>query len=465
MTSIALPLSQSQTSTSTALPRSMMIGWGMGTLGPVIVVSATNALLLRFMTDFVGLGAALAASLIGFSKLYDAFADPSMGWLSDRTDSRWGRRRPYLLLGGALLAISMVVLFLVPPVEGDTARAVYMAVVLLFYATAYTVFNIPYMAMPAEMTTGYAQRTELMSWRVIAVGLSQIIAMFVGAALVDLFGGGAQGYRAMALVIAPIVLVSSIFCFAMTRDAPFTRRVETAGSFRMQVRSVLSNRPYLVLIGVKLLTLTSLSAQAVFPYFFQRILGVSNVYLGTYFAVASIALIASQPLWIALSRRLGKSRTYRVALIVFIGVCLSWLFVHAGDPLWTILLRAAINGLSGGGALLMGQSLLPDTMEYDYLRTGMRREGVFAGFYTTVEKLAAAGGIAIVGGILGAAGYVQSRGIDVAQPESALTAIRLVVALLPAGVTLLAILLLFGYRLTEEQLQRARAERSTLERR
>src|SRR5206468_6745137 len=89
------------------LPRAIMIGWGIGTLGPVIVLSATNALLLRFITDFVGLSAAVASALIGLSKLYDAFADPAMGWISDHTRSRAGRRRPYLLVGGALLAVSL----------------------------------------------------------------------------------------------------------------------------------------------------------------------------------------------------------------------------------------------------------------------------------------------------------------------------------------------------------------------
>lgn len=146
---------------ASTLSRTTMIGWGLGTLGPVMLVSSTNALLLRFMTDFVGLSAGLAAALIGLSKLYDAFADPTMGWLSDRTRSRWGRRRPYLLAGGALLALSMLALFWLPPLEGDTARTLYMGAVLIFYATAYTVFTIPYMAMPAEMSSSYHQRTEL----------------------------------------------------------------------------------------------------------------------------------------------------------------------------------------------------------------------------------------------------------------------------------------------------------------
>ena len=105
----------------------------------------------------------------------------------------------------------------------------------------------------------------------------------------------------------------------------------------------------------------------------------------------------------------------------------------------------------------MGQSLLPDTMEYDHLRTGLRREGVFAGFYTTVEKVAAALGIALVGAILAGAGYVQSRGVDTVQPDSALLAIRLVIALLPTAVSVAALLLLFAYPLSEAKLVALRA--------
>lgn len=438
------------------LSRRTMIGWGLGTLGPVIVLSASNALLLRFMTDYVGLSAGLASLLIGLSKLYDAFADPAMGWVSDNTQSRYGRRRPYILVGGLLLAISMFGLFWVPSLESDTARTFYMGGMLVFYATAYTVFNIPYMAMPAEMTSDYHHRTVLMSYRVMAVGMAQIIAMFMGTALVDTLGGGALGHTRMALVLAPVVMLSAILCFVMTRDAPFTVRVHTRSTILEQARSVLSNRPYIILIAVKLLTLMVLSAQSVFPFFFERILGVSNLYLGSYFAISAVALIAGQPVWIRLAKRLGKAKTYRLALALSLPISMSWLLAGAGEPTWAVFVRGAFNGFAAGGALLMGQSLLPDTMEYDHLRTGLRREGLFAGFYTTVEKVAAAAGISLVGAILSAAGYVQSRGVVVEQPESALLAIRLLISCLPAIVSLISLFLLFAYQLTPTTLDTMR---------
>jgi GPH family glycoside/pentoside/hexuronide:cation symporter len=326
----------------------------------------------------------------------------------------------------------------------------------MFYASAYTIFNIPYMSMPAEMTSESHQRSQLMSWRVIAVGLSQILAMFGGPLLVDALGGGATGHAMMALALAPIVILSSVACFALTSNAPFTQPVRTRMPTRTQVYWVVTNRPYLVLISVKLLTLSALSAQAVFPFFFERIMGASNSLLGAYFAVSSVVMIASQPAWLFVSRRLDKRWTYILALLLNVPVSLSWILAAPDDPTALIFVRAIFNGIGVGGALLMGQSMLPDTMEYDYLRTGMRREGIFAGFYTTVEKIAAAAGATIVGILLSAAGYIQSRGVGVVQPESALWAIRLIVACLPAALGFAGAVMMLSYNLSAARLDALR---------
>jgi GPH family glycoside/pentoside/hexuronide:cation symporter len=438
------------------LPLATMIGWGIGTLGPVTVLTATNALLLRFMTDFYGIGAGLAASLIAFSKIYDAFADAAMGFVSDRTQSRWGRRRPYLLLGGVLLAISILALFAPPQFASTGARETYMGAVLVFYATAYTVFNIPYLAMAAEMTNDYHERSQLMSWRVYAVGVSQIVASFAGPWVVTKFGGGGPAHVAMAAMMAPIVVGASIVCFRATRNAPSFPRDMVRVPVRTQLAAAATNRPFLVLIVVKFLTLSVLGVQSVFPYFFTRILGVGYAELGTYFLLMSLTLIFSAPLWLRVSRVLDKRATYWIALLLSVPLYLSWLVAAPGDPLWHVWLRACINGLSAGGALLMGQSLLPDTIEYDALRSGRRREGVYAGLYTTVEKLSGALGVAAVGAILSAAGYVASRGAGVVQPESALQAIRLLIALLPAGIGIAAALVLVAYPLSERRLMELR---------
>jgi glycoside/pentoside/hexuronide:cation symporter, GPH family len=437
------------------LPRSVCMGWGLGTLGPVTVLTATNVLLLRYLTDHVGIAAALASSLIAFSKILDAFLDPMMGWISDRTTAKAGRRRPYLILGGVLLAIAVVALFSIPRIDDYQLRGLYVGTVLVFYAIAYTVFNIPYLSMPAEMTTDYHERSYLMSFRVYAVGLSTIAASVLGPILLAKLGGGSTAYTVMALVFVPLIIGSAWWCFHATRIAPFSEKAEKSHyPVREQIRSVLSNQPFLILITIKFLTLMSLGVQAVFAFFFTYVLKLSDSYLGQYFLASSIAMIASQPLWLKLSRITGSKRnTYIIALVLSLPAFLSWLLAQPGEAALFVYLRAIVIGVAGGGAILMGQSLLPDTMEYDYRRTGLRREGIFAGFYTTVEKLSGALGVALVGAILSGAGYIQSQGVAVQQPQSAIDAIYLIMGLLPALISFFGIVALLFYRLTEEKLK------------
>ncbi|MET3762178.1 MFS transporter [Sphingomonas sp. UYEF23] len=435
-----------------ALDKRTMIAWGIGTLGPVTVLTATNALLLRFLTDFYGLAAGVAATLIAVSKFYDAFADVGMGVISDRTRSKMGRRRPYLVLGAVLLAISIVAIFAAPAFASETMRLVYMAAILVFYATAYTVFNVPYMAMPGEMTRTYHERSELMRWRVYAVGLSIIIATAIGPKLLDWFGGGAQAYAKMALVFTPIVVGAGVIAYLGTARAPSAERVTTHHTIGQQITSAAGNRPFVILVVVKFITLMSLGTQSIFPFFFERILGVSNSVLGYYFLCQSAMFLIAPSLWLWVSARVGKKATFLIALAISLPVWLSWALAVHGESLALVYARGIVNGISGSGIIMMGQSMLPDTMEYDFRKTGLRREGLFAALYTTVEKLSGAVGVALVGALLAAYGYVQSRGAAVVQPASALWAIRATMAYVPTAITLAGIVALLGYRLDERTL-------------
>ena len=434
------------------LDRFTMIAWGIGTLCPVTVLTATNALLLRFLTDNYALAAGVAASLIALSKFYDAFADIAMGVISDRTRGAMGRRRPYLLIGSILLAVAVIAIFGAPKFANEAARLGYMGAILIFYATAYTIFNVPYMAMPGEMTRRYHERSEIMRWRVYAVALSIVIATALGPKLLDWFGGGSDGYLKMALVFAPIVALAGFAAFAGTAQAPTAAFVKTDYTIAEQLRSAVGNRPFFVLILVKFITLMSLGVQAVFPFFFQRILGVPNSVLGSYFLWQSLMYLIAPSLWLWCSRRIGKKHTFLIALVLSLPVWLSWAIAAQGDPLSLVYLRGVLLGVSGSGIILMGQSMLPDTMEYDFLRTGLRREGIFAALYTTVEKLSGAVGVALIGALLGAYGYIQSSGAAVVQPASAIWAIRFAMAYVPALITLAGVVALFFYDLDERRL-------------
>ena len=440
----------------TSLALSICVGWGLGSVGVAMMYGVTNLLILRFMTDYLGIAAVAGGLVIGVSKLYDAITDPIMGVVSDRTKSRWGRRRPYMFFGGFLLAASMILLFNVPAFESTTNTLLYMLILMLFYATAYTIFNVPYLAMPAEMTEGYHERSFLISFRVYGVAAAGIFGLFGGPMLIELYGGGQAGHAAMAWVLGAIILVSALASFWMTRDAPFTEEsASTKYTFREQFSTAIENKPYLLLLGSKLAGLFGFAlSQPAIAFFYTNVLEVTDDFLGYYFLVFYISMIGSQSFWIRVSKVRGKKLIFMLCIALNMLGNLSWLLAGPEEPFSVMLLRALLLGFIGGGSLLMGQSMLPDTIEYDYRRTGLRREGIFAAFFTTIEKLAYTIGPAVTGIFLGAMGYISSKGAqDIVQPDSAITAIYICVGVIPATMGIFGLLFLSAYDLTEEKLK------------
>lgn len=436
------------------LPWTVCAGWGVGSLG-MNVFGFAKLLLLRFMTDILGISPALAGALMSGSKLYDAATDPVMGLISDRTSSRWGRRRPYLLLGAILCGLSFIFLFNVPVFDNPEITAVVIGFALILYSTAYTVFNVPYIAMPAEMTNSYHERSFLITFRVYGIAFGQVIGGFVGPLIIAYYGGGRYGHQMMAWAIGAVVFVALFTCFATTSKAKFTVNNETEKrGWREQWRTARSNHPFIVLLIAKLATLSGTSIMFVsLSFFVTLILETTYAWLG-YFALSiTVGMMLSQPLWLKLSRRYGKRLCLMGASIMFAIVSLSWLTATSAEPAFLSISRSVILGLASGGILLMGQSMLPDTIEYDSRRTGLRREGVFSGLYTTVEKLGSAIGAGVAGATLSMAGYIASTEAEVVvQPESAITGIYICLAVLPAVTALISAIAMIWYDLSEEKL-------------
>jgi GPH family glycoside/pentoside/hexuronide:cation symporter len=439
------------------LPFAICLGWGAGTLAVAVLFNAVNVLLLRYLVDFVGISAGIAGALIGLSKLYDAIIDPLIGTLSDRSRSRAGRRRPFVLVGGGLLAIAAVMLFNVPNMLKGTSVLWYVALALIVYATAYATFSVPYMAMPAEMTRDYHERSRLISFRVYAVALASLVAVFVGPVVIGALGGGQAGYTALSGVLVVVILASALFCFVATRPAPvhYEDNPDRVPFLRKLVL-ISDNKPFMLLLVVKLLQLLALAVtQASIPFLFKRVLALSDATLGLYFLVFYGAMVVAQPLWLRAGRKLGKRDLFFWISIAYGLMYASWYFVSPSDPIALLYLRALLLGITGGGVLLFGQSLLPDTMEWDYRRTGLRREGLLAALYTVVEKLAYALGSAVTGIVLGAAGYIQGAGVSGAvidQPPSAIEAIFILSSFAPMGFLLASCVALKFYDLSEARL-------------
>ena len=440
---------------------SLRVNFGAGAFGMAIVLNGLGGILAPFMTNFLGIAAGVAATLLLVSKLYDMVTDPLMGVISDRTQTRWGRRRPFLLLGGLVSAAGFFLIFNAPAMDGQALLTAWVLGALLLTYTGYTLFNIPYLAMPAEMTTHYHERTSLMSWRIVFVNIGALVAS-ASYAVVDWLGNDRPAHGAMAAIFAALIAAGSIYCFFGLAPARQTRAAERkhAPDLASQIRTAFGNRPLMYLLGAKLCQLLGLAAaSATGVYFKVSILGLSYTLTTVYLWVNIGVILAAIPLWYLVSRRYGKRLTYMICTAAFALVTATWMLATADDPLSYIFVRAVFLGTFASGVLVMGPALLPDAVEYDYLRTGMRREATMSAFYATVEKFAFAAGPALAIYLLGAFGYQSGiEGMQIEQPDSAITAIYIGAGLAPALLYGLSLVFLFNYDLSEEKLKALRAQ-------
>ena len=455
----------SERTAATTLPTRLCLGFGVGTVGASILTNTIAVYFPTFMVTVLGQSAALAGGLVMFSKIYDIFADVFIGAMSDRTKSRWGRRRPYLFVGAFSSALSLLLVFWAHGMEGSVLVG-YMAFALVFYSTAYSLFNVPYFAMPGEMTDNYHERLRLMSFRTAFVGIGQLVSLALTAWLIKVGGGGSDGFQLMGGVVAVIALGTMLLCFFGTASAKRVEASATKHTFTTRdITTIFTNRPLILLMGAKLTQY--LAFGMVQPANLLFMLNVLHLgYSGQIgLAIAqNVAVFGSQPIWARMGRRFGKRNCYILGVMIMACAGLSWLLAEPGLPMWQVWLRGVVIGFGSGGSLLMSASMLPDAMQYDYLRTGQRREGIFSSFYAIVEKGGFAISVGTTGFLLAAAGYVSTvEGNLVQQSESTIRALYFLVGVFPAVMFVAGVLLILFYNLDQEKLQRMAAERQATE--
>ena len=436
------------------LPFKIRFGWGIGTLTVSLMFQATGLLLLLYLTDFVKLDATTAGLLIGLSKIYDAVTDPIMGRISDRTKSPWGKRRPYVFLGTFMCAGSFILLFNLATFADSPNIVIITLFALILNATGYTVFNVPYLAMPSEITNDYNARTNLVSYRVMAVAAGQLGGSALGPALVVYFGSGIAGHTGMANSLAIIMIFAGMTCFQLTKSASYIKTSVTqqnTSSFFKQFKTAFQVKPFAILLGIKV---TQLTGFAIFlgslPYLFTRVMGLSLSYIGFYFLIQGSVMFISQPIWVRVVSRIGKKSAYYLASLLWGLGALSWVLASQGETNIEIIARGIFLGIGAGGLLLVGQSMLPDTMQYDFQSSGQRREGILAGVYTTVEKLSFAIGPSLLGLILGFSGYNADLN---QQNDNVISMIYFSAAGFPVITLIISCVLMFFYNVDQDTLK------------
>lgn len=418
------------------------------------MLNGVSVVLLFFLVTYVKIEPVLAGALLFGSKMLDVVTDPPMGVISDRTRSRFGRRRPWLLGASFFCGISFALLFNVPQF-GARPTVIFIGAALALYALSYTAFQIPYMAMPAEMTDDYHERTRLMSWRVVFMTLGNLIGAGGVPALAEQLGADRAAYGRMGVLIGGFIFAVMLACFLLTAHARQTepdhdRRVP----LRQQLAWLAENRPLLILMGTKIAIYVGLAANiAVAMFFFTGVLKFGGRMLGLFLAIQAITSIAFLPMAAWLSRRIGKRTAYIASLVGFCGMVLTWLLATPEEPMTVFVGRALLIGAFAAGAHLYGQSMLMDTFAWDYQLTGVRREGVLSAAFSFVEKASMALGPLIIGALFSAMGFDKNLPPTAEQSPSAVLAMYLGFVFIPVGMQVISITLLLFYRLTERELQ------------
>ncbi len=447
------------------LTNRLLLGYGVGAVGTGVFATIPGLLLMFYMTDTLGISAALAGLAVFLPKIWDVISDPLVGVISDRTRTSWGRRRPYLLAGALTLPLFFYLLFSAPESASPTVGFVYVLIMFTLSATAYTVFTVPYVAMPAEMTDDYHEATRLMSWRMALMTVGILAAGAVAPMLVKRGGGGLAGYRVMALGIALVIGVAMLSAFFGTRRAPFEHPPEREGPpprWTTQVVDAFRNPHYrrlvlthhVVAIGIG----CTLANVAYIAKYLVGDRGLAPEDIVTLLFVSLVLpTIIMMPPWVYISRRIGKRDSYYYAILLFAAGSLPMWFA-ASMPLWSSCLCVAIMGLGFAGCQLCSFSMLPDTIQSERALTGARRDGIFSGIWLASDK----GGIAIGGllasGVLAFTGFIESKGELVTQPASALAGIAINSSLVPTTMFLLSLLVLRRYTLSKTALDQLLAD-------
>ena len=440
--------------------------YGMGDMSGTFAGTVIGIFYLIYLTDVVLLRPILAGTALLVGKLWDAVTDPYMGHLSDRIKTRWGRRRVFFLIVFIPLGASFFLLWATPNAEtvGQAWAFVYAMLTYMLFMTAWTVYAVPYQALTAEMTSDYDERTSLSSYRMAVSILGGLAAALVPYMIFDAVQGAARGHLIMGMVFGVLIALGPLFPLIGCREEDEPR--QASFPFFKGIALVWKNHNFRYVLGMFLVTWTAIDLlQSIFLYFLQYWLkidpnsqsslgiGQGEMIFGILFIVAALML----PLWVWVSGRLGKRKAYIIG-VGFFGVVLTALtFFSPEMPGLTgsVYIMCVLAGVGLSAAHVMPFSIIPDCIEYDELLTGKRREGLYYGFTTFIQKCAVALALWLSGMLLEVTGYVPNAP---QQADSALFAIRMLFGPVPFALILIGCCCMARYKIDRDAFDAIKAQ-------
>ena len=408
--------------------------------------------LMIFYTDVFGIGMSAVAALMLFSRFWDAINDPIVGGLTDRTHTKWGRYRPWLLVAAPLTALVLMATFWAHPNWSYTAKIIYMCVTYCILVFGYTCVNIPYGTLCGAMTQNIEERAQINTFRsvsaMIAIGVINIITL----PLISFLGQGnaKRGYLLVAIIYGIIFALCHIFCFSKTKEVVTVPEKEKI-PMKMQINTVVQNKPYLLaLLGQFLFGLTLYGRNADALYYFKYVEG-SEALFTTYSMVIIIPSIigaATFPLLFRWTNNKGRAASI---LALGTGVCMMALYLFS--PVKTPVPFYICSGLTQfffSGFNTAIYAIIPDCVEYGEWKTGIRNDGFQYAFISLGNKIGMAIGTAVLAAVLGGAGYVANA----EQNSTILAIMKHGFTTIPGVFWIITAVVLFFYRLNKKSYQK-----------
>jgi glycoside/pentoside/hexuronide:cation symporter, GPH family len=432
------------------------VGYALGDMGISISYFVVGFFFLYYLTDIVGMNPYLAGLAFFIGKLWDGVNDPLMGILSDRTRSRFGRKRVFVLFGALPFAVSFVLLWMIPLHTAVWIQFMLAILAMMLYATAYTVVVVPYMALVPILTKDYDERTQITGLR---AALSTVGTILGGSAalLLASFSDQLTGLRTITIAFGVFSLVALLVAglsVSGVESGDHSNSTVMAYSW-VRYLALLKDRDVLVLMAVKLLgAVATGSLSAALPYFAQHVLGdrgTSTYGLAAYVAVSAACI----PVWNRLSRSCDKRRLLLVGNLITAVVLLAMGFLLQAGMRVVFYAGCVLLGMGMSSYLLIPYSLVPDLVDVYESRTGERHESVFFGLWITVHQLGISLSGLLIGFALSAFGYDGKLAV---QTPAARQAIRVGFGVLPGLFFMLTAFVLQQYGISRGVYERARVE-------
>jgi GPH family glycoside/pentoside/hexuronide:cation symporter len=422
--------------------------YGIGDTGFSLTSTIVSTYLLIFLTDIMGVPAGLAGIPLLVGRSWDWINDPFVGHVSDRTRTRWGRRRPFLLFGALPFALAFAVLWWRPPWENIAAVVAYYAIAYVLFEAAATFVYMPYFALTPELTSDYDERTSLTTYRMFFSILGSLIAFTVPLAIIGTFEPqNAPRVLTMGVVFAIVSALPLLLTFLGTRERQVYMELKQPGLLQ-SLKAAWQNRPFVSSLGIFLLTWICMDGvQLVLLYFLKYWLrreGESDLIMAVIFVTAILAL----PLWQWVARRWSKRWAYVAGVAFWAVMQILLVTVTAATSLPVILLLCFLAGVGVAAAHVLPWAIIPDAIEWDEWKTGERHEGMFYSLATLMHKIALSLAVLVVPLVLEFTGY---RPNVAEQAPGVLWGLRILMGPIPAVLLCVGILFAVRYPLTRER--------------